>query len=81
MADYVISPAEPKPIDEQRSMELRHLSTEAGLRGSPSGDARCEECVYYLENTAEISYCGHPRLRILVGAAWSCAWWERIPSE
>ena len=81
MTDYVISPAEPKEIDEKLSVELRHLSTEAGLRGTPSGDARCENCIYYLENTADISYCWHPKLRILVGADWSCAWWDRIPAE
>jgi hypothetical protein len=81
MADDVIAPAEPEEIDEQLSMELRQLSSDAGIRGSSSGDAQCENCVYYLENTADISYCWHPRLRILVGADWSCAWWERMPAE
>ena len=81
MSDQVISPPEPQEIDEKLSIELRHLSNDAGLRGAPSGDARCENCVYYLENTADISYCWHPKLRILVGADWSCAWWERIPTE
>ena len=81
MSDYGISPPEPQEIDEKLSIELRHLSTDAGLRGAPSGDARCENCVYYLENTADISYCWHPKLRILVGADWSCAWWEQLPAE
>jgi hypothetical protein len=71
---------EPKPIDESRSMELGHLAKNAMLRGHPSGDQRCENCVYYLEDTADISYCWHQKLRILVGADWWCQWWE-APSE
>ena len=68
MADYVIPDPEPKEIDEKLSIELRHLSENAVLRGNPSGEEQCENCLYYLENTAEISYCWHPKLRILVGA-------------
>ena len=81
MADDVLSRPEPEAVDEELSMELRRLSAEAGLRGSSAGDAQCQNCIYYLENTADISYCWHPRLRILVGAGWSCAWWERIAAE
>jgi hypothetical protein len=79
MSDYVVPPAEPQPIDEERSLELRVLSTNAGLRGAPSGAERCDQCLYYLENTADISYCWHSKLRILVGASWWCQWWEKIP--
>ena len=57
MADYVIPEPEPKEIDEKLSIELRHLSENAVLRGHPSGEERCDNCLYYLENTAEISYC------------------------
>jgi hypothetical protein len=78
MADYEIPPPEPKEIDETRSMELRHLSANAVLRGKPSGDEQCENCIYYLEETADISYCWHPKLRILVGAGWWCQWWESV---
>ena len=67
MADYVIPDPEPKEIDEKLSIELRHLSDNAVLRGHPPGEEQCENCLYYLENTAEISYCWHPKLRILVG--------------
>jgi len=76
MADDVMAPPEPKEIDETRSMELRHLSANAGLRGKPVGEQQCENCVYYLENTADVSYCWHPKLRILVGSEWWCQWWE-----
>jgi hypothetical protein len=65
-----------KEIDETRSMELRHVSTNAMLRGRPSGDEQCGNRRYHLENTADLSYCWHPKLRILVGAHWWCQWLE-----
>jgi hypothetical protein len=79
VSDYVIPEPEPKEIDEKLSIELRHLSQNAVLKGHPSGDEKCENCLYYLEPTAEISYCWHQKLRILVGAEWWCQWWEAIP--
>jgi hypothetical protein len=79
MSDYVIPAPEPKEIDEKVSMELRILSTNAGLKGRPSGDERCDNCRYYLEPTADISYCWHQKLRILVGADWWCQWWDTDP--
>jgi hypothetical protein len=79
MADYVIPDPEPKEIDEKLAIELRHLAENAVLRGHPSDSEQCENCLYYLENTAEISYCWHPKLRILVGENWWCQWWEKIP--
>lgn len=81
MSDYVIPEPEPKEIDERLAIELRHLSENAVLKGRPSGDEKCENCRYYLENTAELSYCWHPKLRILVGAEWWCQWWEAIPED
>ena len=39
---------------------------------------QCDNCRYYLEPTASISYCWHQKLRILVGATWWCQWWEKI---
>ena len=79
MSDYAIHPPEPKEIDEKVSMELRILSTNAGLKGGPSGDERCDNCRYYLEPTTDISYCWHQKLRILVGANWWCQWWDGDP--
>src|SRR5471032_331001 len=81
MADYVIPEPEPKEVDEKIAMELRHLAANAVLIGKPSGAEKCENCRYYLEPTAEISYCWHPKLRILVGAQWWCQWWDAIPDE
>lgn len=57
MTDYVIPDPEPKEIDEKLSLELRYLAQNAVLKGKPSGDEKCETCVYYLENTADLSYC------------------------
>lgn len=79
MADYVIPEPEPKPIDEKLAIELRHLAENAVLKGVPYGEERCENCLYYLEPDAEISYCWHPKLRILVGTQWWCQWWEKPP--
>ena len=80
MPGEAFAPPEPKEIDETRSMELRYLSTNAMLRARPHGDEQCSNCLYYLEETAELSYCWHQKLRILVGADWWCQWWE-APSE
>jgi hypothetical protein len=81
MTDYVIPEPEPKEIDEKLAIELRHLADNAVLKGQPQGEEKCENCRYYFENTAEISYCWHPKLRILVGAGWWCQWWEAIPED
>ena len=75
----MIPEPEPKPIDEKLEVELRHLSENAVLKGKPSGDEKCETCRYYLEPHKDISYCWHPKLRILVGDQWWCQWWEATP--
>ena len=51
MSDYVIPEPEPKPIDESLAMELQILASNAVLRGHPSGDERCDNCRYYLDET------------------------------
>ena len=82
MTEYEIPELEPKEIDEKLAIELRHLADNAVLKAQPQhGDEKCENCRYYPENTAEISYCWHPMLRILVGANWWCQWWEAIPED
>ena len=77
MDDESPSPS-PKPIDETRALELRHLAQDAVLRAVPNGEERCDTCRYYLNPDEELSYCWHPKLRILVGRAWWCQWWDRI---
>ena len=51
------------------------------LKGEPYGDEKCDNCLYYLNTAEAISYCWHPKLRILVGAEWWCQWWEKIEKE
>jgi hypothetical protein len=36
-------------------------------------------CLYYLDNDSDLSYCWHPKIRVLVGTDWWCQWWEEIP--
>ena len=81
MSDYVIPEPEPKEIDETLSMELRHLASNAVLKGKPSGNEKCENCRYYLEPYNDLSYCWHPKLRVLVGSEWWCQWWDAIPED
>jgi hypothetical protein len=71
----VLPHPEPTETDEKVSMELRVLATGAHLKGAPVGRESCGGCLYYLEPTAELSYCWHERLRILVGSDWWCQWW------
>jgi len=61
-------------------MELQILASNAVLRGRPSGDEKCGNCRYYLDETADLSYCWHPKIRILVGDNWWCQWWDKIPA-
>jgi hypothetical protein len=80
MSDVLPLP-EPTALDEERNQELMHLAKDAVLRGKPNGDEKCANCLYYLDASEGISYCWHPKLRVLVGADWWCQWWEEIPEE
>ena len=81
MADDPLPTPEPKPEDEKRALELRHMAEDAVLKGVPYGDEKCSNCLYYLDPDAKLAYCWHSKLRILVGADWWCQWWEAIPDE
>jgi hypothetical protein len=76
--EYQIPKPAPKEIDEKLHLQLRHLAEDAVLRGVPNGKERCDNCLYYIEPEQKLAYCWHPKLRILVGAAWWCQWWEVI---
>ena len=75
--DYTLPKPEPKEIDEKLSVQMRHLAEDAVLRGQPNAEERCDNCLYFIEPDQKISYCWHPKLRILVGAQWWCQWWEK----
>jgi hypothetical protein len=81
MSDYVIPPPEPKEIDEKNWIELQGFIDRAVLKGTPSGNEKCDNCLYYLDPDASLSYCWHSQIRILVGADWWCQWWEEIPAD
>ena len=68
---------EPKEIDEKNWMLLKQMADRAVLRGHPSGEERCDNCLYYLDPSDDFSYCWHQQLRILVGGSWWCQWWEK----
>jgi hypothetical protein len=51
------------------------------LKAHPHGDEQCKNCLYYLDVDDSISYCWHPKLRVLVGQDWYCQWWEEILAE
>ena len=78
MADDALPKPEPKEIDEKLALQLKHLSEDAVLKGVPYGDEKCGNCLYYLNPDETISYCWHPKLRILVGTEWWCQWWEKL---
>jgi hypothetical protein len=79
VSDYVIPEPEPKEVDEKLSIQLGQQAENAVLKGKPHGAEKCDVCRYYLEPYKDISYCWHPKLRILVGADWWCQWWEANP--
>ncbi len=47
------------------------------FRAVPYGDEKCDNCLYYMSPDQKLSYCWHPKLRILVGGEWWCQWWEK----
>jgi hypothetical protein len=81
MADDELPKPEPKEIDEKLALQLRHLAEDAVLKGKPYGDERCDNCLFYLNADEDVSYCWHPKLRILVGGSWWCQWWEAVGEE
>jgi hypothetical protein len=82
VSDYEIPRAEPAPEDEKIWIGLQHFAERAVLRGHPYQDKeKCDNCMYYLDPSSDLSYCWHPQLRILVGADWWCQWWEEIPED
>jgi hypothetical protein len=72
---------QPTEEDERNNQKLQHLVEDAVLKAKPYGDEKCGNCLFYLDTDADLSYCWHPKIRILVGADWWCQWWEEIPSD
>ncbi len=70
------SPQLPTEEDEKREIELQHYIDDNQFKGQPYFGERCDNCHYYLDPDNKLSYCWHPKIRILVGGAWWCQWWE-----
>jgi hypothetical protein len=67
---------EPQLIDERISAELERAAISVGLRSRPNGEEQCGGCRFYRNAEKAISYCWQPNVRMLVGSAWWCQWWE-----
>ena len=63
-------------VDEVRFAEAQRVAKVAALRGTPLDDDHCRSCFYYLDPTADLAFCCHEKLQILVGADWWCHYWE-----
>jgi len=63
---------------EQENQRFLAMVREARLKGSPSGEQRCDNCRYFVAEYKDIAYCNHPKLEILVGDDWWCQWWEAV---
>ena len=63
-------------VDEVRFEATQRLVRVAALRGSPLDGDRCAGCYYYLDPDADLAFCWHEKLQVLVGAEWWCHFWE-----
>lgn len=74
-------PANPTDDDKKRNLEYRHYTEDNQLKGQPYLNEQCDNCHYYLNPDDKLSYCWHPKIRILVGGQWWCQWWEETIDE
>ena len=63
-------------VDEARFASAQRAAKVSALRGSPLDGDHCGTCFYFLEPGAELSFCWHEKLQILVGGDWWCHFWE-----
>jgi hypothetical protein len=63
-------------VDEVRFADAQRVARLAALRGTPLDDDRCRACYYYLDPDADLAFCWHEKLQILVGSDWWCHFWE-----
>jgi hypothetical protein len=64
-------------IDEARFADTQRTVKVSALRGAPFEDDRCGSCYYYLEPDAQLAFCWHEKLQMLVGENWWCHYWEQ----
>jgi len=63
-------------VDEARFNETQRTRKLTALRGVPLDGDSCATCYYYLEPGADLSFCWHEKLQMLVGSQWWCHHWE-----
>lgn len=63
-------------VDEIRFAAAQRVVKLAALRGSPLDGDRCATCLYFLDPDAELAFCWHEKLHVVVGADWWCHYWE-----
>lgn len=63
-------------VDDERLREAQRIVRIAALRGVPLDGDRCRDCYYYLDPGADLAFCWHEKLQILVGADWWCHYFE-----
>ena len=68
-------------VDEARFAETQRLIKLTALRGSPIEGDSCENCLYYLEPGADLSFCWHEKLQTLVAPQWWCHYWEMTDAQ
>ena len=82
VSDYTIPEPEPKEIDEQTLHGARpHGGHSTSSVGIPQATSGATTAATTSTTTKDLSYCWHPKVRILVGGNWWCQWWEEIPAE
>ena len=66
-----------EPTSTRRaSREFQRLVKLTALRGSPLEGDSCANCYYYLEPDADLAFCWHEKLQMLVASQWWCHYWE-----
>jgi hypothetical protein len=63
-------------VDEGRFADALRVAKVSALRGRPLDDDQCGSCYYYLDPDADLAFCWHEKLQILVGSGWWCHHWE-----
>ena len=59
-----------------RSWKCQRIVKLTALRGSPVEGDSCGNCYYYLEPGADLAFCWHEKLQMLVASQWWCHYWE-----
>jgi hypothetical protein len=63
-------------VDDARFEQAQRVVRLTALRGSPVEGDSCSSCYYYLEPGAELAFCRHEKLQMLVASQWWCHYWE-----